>query len=107
MRQEATSFSAAVTERQRRPSRTGWLLLSPVILWAIAFVIAPAIIMFVYSFARRGTLGGVVLGFTLENYASVADPVYLQIVIRSIVYAAITTTLCLAAGYPVAYLIGR
>jgi spermidine/putrescine transport system permease protein len=107
MRQEATGFGAAVTERQRQPGRAGWLLLSPVVLWAIAFVIAPAIIMFVYSFARRGTLGGVILGFTLENYAAVLDPVYLQIVIRSILYAAITTALCLAAGYPVAYLIGR
>jgi spermidine/putrescine transport system permease protein len=107
MRQEATSFTAAVTERQRLPGRAGWLLLSPLIAWAIAFVIAPAVIMLVYSFARRGTLGGVILDFTLENYASVLDPVYLQIVIRSIIYAAITTALCLAAGYPVAYLIGR
>jgi len=107
MRQEATSFSAAVTERQRLPGRAGWLLLSPLIVWALAFVIAPAVIMLVYSFARRGTLGGVVLGFTLENYASVLDPVYLQIVIRSILYAALTTLLCLAAGYPVAYVIGR
>jgi spermidine/putrescine transport system permease protein len=107
MRQEATRFSAAVTERQRLPGRAGWLLLSPLIAWAVAFVIAPAVIMLVYSFARRGTLGGVILGFTLENYASVLDPVYLQIVIRSILYAAITTLLCLAAGYPVGYLIGR
>jgi spermidine/putrescine transport system permease protein len=107
VRQEATRFSAAVTERQRRPGRAGWLLLAPVVLWAVAFVIAPAIIMLVYSFARRGTLGGVVLGFTLENYASVLDPVYLQIVIRSILYAGVTTIICLAAGYPVAYLIGR
>jgi len=107
MRQEATSFRAAVTDRQRLPGRAGWLLLSPLIAWAVAFVIAPAIIMLVYSFAHRGTLGGVILGFTLENYASVLDPVYLQIVIRSIVYAAITTGICLAAGYPVAYLIGR
>ncbi len=35
------------------------------------------------------------------------DPVYLRIVIRSIIYAAITTGVCLGAGYPVAYLIGR
>ena len=70
-------------------------------------MVAPAVIMLVYSFARRGTLGGVVLDFTLENYAGVVDPVYLQIVIRSIVYAGITTLLCLCAGYPVAYLIGR
>jgi spermidine/putrescine transport system permease protein len=106
VRQEATSFEAAAGSR-RPPGRTGWLLLSPLILWAVAFVVAPAVIMLVYSFGRRGTLGGVVLGFTLENYASVADPVYLQIVIRSILYAGITTVICLAAGYPVAYLIGR
>jgi spermidine/putrescine transport system permease protein len=106
MRQEATSFTAAAGPR-RPPGRTGWLLLSPLIVWAVAFVIAPALIMLVYSFARRGTLGGVVLGFTLENYAGVFDPVYLQIVVRSILYAALTTMLCLAMGYPVAYLIGR
>ena len=76
-------------------------------LWALAFVVAPALIMLIYSFAQRGTLGGVVLGFTLESYRSVVDPVYLQIVTRSIGYAALTTAICLAAGYPVAYLIGR
>ena len=63
--------------------------------------------MLVYSFAHRGTLGGVILGFTLENYAGVLDPVYLRIVIRSIVYAAITTAAVSGVGYPVAYLIGR
>jgi spermidine/putrescine transport system permease protein len=107
MRQEATSFTAAQLGSQREPGRAGWLLLAPLVLWALAFVIAPALIMLVYSFATRGTLGGVVLGFTLENYAGVLDPVYMQIVIRSIVYALITTVLCLAMGYPVAYLIGR
>ncbi len=106
MRQDATSFSAAAGA-QRAPGRIGTLLLFPLIGWALAFVVAPAAIMLVYSFASRGTLGGVVLDFTLENYAGVSDPVYLQIVIRSIFYAFLTTVLCLAAGYPVAYLIGR
>jgi spermidine/putrescine transport system permease protein len=85
----------------------GWLLLAPLVLWALAFVVAPAVIMFGYSFAHRGTLGGIVPGFTLENYAGVLDPVYLRIVLRSIGYAAVTTAICLAAGYPVAYVIGR
>ena len=107
MRQEATAFAAAASPSQRRPGAAGWLLLSPLILWALAFVVAPAVIMLVYSFARRGTLGGVVYDFTLENYAGVLDPVYLRIVVRSLVYAGITTAICLAAGYPVAYLIGR
>jgi spermidine/putrescine transport system permease protein len=84
------------------------LLLLPLVVWALAFVVAPAAIMLVYSFLERGTLGGVTWGaVTLENYAGVGDPVYLRIVVRSIGYAALTTVLCLAAGYPVAYLIGR
>jgi spermidine/putrescine transport system permease protein len=103
----APSTTTAATGSQREPGRVGWLLLAPLVAWAVAFVIAPALIMLVYSFAHRGTLGGVTLGFTLENYANVLDPVYLKIVIRSIWYATITTALCLAAGYPVAYLIGR
>ena len=107
MRQEATGFSAAAAGPRRSPGRAGWLLLAPLVLWVLAFVLAPALIMFVYSFAERTPLGGVVLAFTLDNYAGVADPVYLRIVIRSIVYAGITTVICLAAGYPVAYLIGR
>jgi spermidine/putrescine transport system permease protein len=64
--------------------------------------------MGVYSFLERGTLGGVRWdALTLENYAGVGDPVYLRIVLRSVGYAALTTVICLLAGYPVAYLIGR
>jgi spermidine/putrescine transport system permease protein len=102
---QATGVATTTTGQGKLPGRIGWLLLSPLIVWAIAFVVAPALIMAVYSFGERGTLGGVVLAFTLENYAGVGD--YLPIVIRSIVYAGITTVICLVAGYPVAYLIGR
>src|SRR5262245_11234535 len=107
MPQGTTAFAATVTGRQRPPGRTGGLLLAPLLGWVVAFVVAPAAIRLVYSFLRRGTLGGVIWEFTLDNYAAVADPTYLTIVIRSIVFATITTLLCLGAGYPVAYLIGR
>jgi spermidine/putrescine transport system permease protein len=107
MRQEATGFSAAAAGPRRAPGRIGWLLLTPLMLWVLAFVLAPALIMFVYSFWERTALGSPVPAFVLDNYAGVLDPVYLQIVVRSILYAGITTVICLAAGYPVAYLIGR
>lgn len=107
MPQEPTAFPVTVTGRQRPPAGIGWLLLAPLLAWVVAFVVAPTAIMLVYSFLRRGTLGGVVWEFTLDNYTAVADPTYLTIVIRSIVFAAITTVLCLAMGYPVAYVIGR
>jgi spermidine/putrescine transport system permease protein len=106
VRQDATRF--ATSHGERPPGRAAWLLLAPLIAWAAAFVVAPALIMLVYSFGQRGALGGVSFTtLTLENYAGVLDPVYLRILIRSLVYAAITTVLCLAAGYPVAYWIGR
>jgi spermidine/putrescine transport system permease protein len=100
-------ISPATTGQGKPPGRTGWLLLAPLVAWAVFFVVAPALIMLVYSFLQRGTLGGVVYEPTLANYAGVGDPVYLQIVFRSIGYAAVTTIICLLAGYPVAYLIGR
>jgi len=104
---QAATVASATTGQGKPPGRTGWLLLAPLVAWALAFVVAPAVIMLVYSFASRGTLGGVVYDFTLDNYRSVGDPVYLQIVFRSIGYAALTTAICLLSGYPVAYLIGR
>jgi spermidine/putrescine transport system permease protein len=106
MRQEATAI-AAPTGRQKAPSVTAWLLVAPLFIWVAAFVVLPTAIMLVYSFCERGTLGGVVFNFTLRNYVGVLDQTYLQIIIRSIVFAAITTALCLVMGYPVAYYVGR
>lgn len=106
MRTEATRAGVPVG-LQKPPGTIGWILLAPLVLWVLVFVVAPAAIMLVYSFGRRGTLGGVVLDFTLDNYAAVLDPTYLQIVVRSILYAGLTTLICLAAGYPVAFFIGR
>jgi spermidine/putrescine transport system permease protein len=107
MRQETTRIAAPAQGPRRSPGRAGWLLLSPLLAWIALFVIAPTAIMLVYSFGRRGTLGGVVLGFTLDNYAAVLDPTYLQILVRSVLYSGLTTAICLIVGYPVAYYIGR
>jgi spermidine/putrescine transport system permease protein len=104
---QATGVATTTTGHGKPPGRIGWLLLGPLIVWAVLFVVAPALIMLVYSFAKRGALGDVVFAFTLENYKGVGDPVYLQIVIKSALYAGLTTVICLLAGYPVAYLIGR
>ena len=108
MRQERTSFSEAANAGSRRPPGVaGWLLLGPLLVWLAAFVVAPAAILLVTSVGRRGTLGGVELGFTLESYARAFDPTYLAIALRSVVYAALTTALCLVLGAPVAWKMGR
>lgn len=106
MQTSAVTF-AAPAGHQRPPSRAAWLLIAPLLLWLALFVVAPTLIMLVYSFCTRGTLGGVVFRFTLENYAAVFDPTYLRIVVRSLLFAALTTGICLLTGYPVAYYVSR
>jgi spermidine/putrescine transport system permease protein len=77
------------------------------LIWLAFFVVAPTGILLMYSFCTRDALGQVVYDFSLGNYARVLDPTYLKIFLRSIGYAAVTTLLCILAGYPVAWCIGK
>ncbi|WP_437927605.1 ABC transporter permease [Sorangium sp. So ce291] len=103
----ATGQIVELQGAQRRPGVRGWLLLAPLLLWLVAFVVAPTAIMLVYSFCERDELGQVVFRLSLSSYARVLDATYVKILRNSIGYAAITTAICLVAGYPVAYFIGR
>ncbi len=79
------------------------ILLSPVIFWLLIFFFLPLISVFIYSFLKRGTYGGIEAHFTLENYQRFFDPIYLRILWRSISTALVCTTICLLVGYPFAY----
>lgn len=99
----------------RRPGVIGWLLMVPMALWLAAFVIAPTVILAVYSFCQRDELGQIVYQFTWENYHRIFfdedtgrfGTTYFTVFVRSIVYAALTTLACLVIGFPVAWFIGR
>lgn len=99
--------SPFATSDRHRPGWVAALLIAPMVLWLLAFVVAPTAILLVYSFCQRDEIGGVVFSFTLENYQRVFDPVYLRIFLRSIGYAALTTAICVVVGYPAAYFIAR
>jgi spermidine/putrescine transport system permease protein len=75
--------------------------------WLLLFVVAPTFILFVYSFFRGTGVSEVRGTFTLDNYRRAIGSVYLDVLLRSIAYAGLTTALCLLVGYPVAYHIGR
>lgn len=79
------------------------LLLSPSLFWLIVFFILPLLIVFVYSFLKRGPYGDIHWEFNLQNYVRFFDPLYLKIFLRSFKIAGITTVLCFLLGYPVAY----
>lgn len=82
-------------------------MILPVIAWLTLFVVIPALILLVYSFCDRDEHGEIVYSFTLANYRQAFEPVYWTIFRRSIIYAFITTLICMIAGYPVAYFIAR
>jgi len=92
----------------------GWLLIVPMLLWLAAFVVLPTLILAIYSFCERDELGQVVYHFSSENYRRIFideegkfGTTYVTVFARSIFYAGLTTMICLVAGYPVAWFIGR
>jgi spermidine/putrescine transport system permease protein len=91
----------------RRPEGQAWALLAPGALWLLLFFLVPILIMLVYSLMPRGIYGGVDRGFTLEHYTRFFDPLYLDVLRRTFVWAFACTVICLLLGYPVAYVIVR
>ncbi len=84
-------------------------MLAPLAAWLALFVVLPTILLVVISFCQRtpDALGGIVYDFTWENYQRAFEPLYLKVLWSSILYALLTTLLCLLIGYPVAYCIAR
>ena len=113
--------------RHRRLAR--WLISGPPLLYLILFFAIPSLIMAFAAFRFPGDYGGLLplVGadetgatrllvnsenwhdfLTLENFARFfEDPVYIELFIKSFWYAGITTLVCLALGYPLAWLIAR
>ncbi len=101
------SASVPAAAGRRQPGWVAWLLLSPMLIWLLLFVVVPTLILFVYSFCQRDELGRLVYSFTLENYRRAFEPTYVRVFVRSVGYAALTTGLCVAIGFPVAWTIAR
>lgn len=81
------------------------ILLGPAFTWWAVFLVVPVVLILAYSFFERGTYGGVVPTFTLDNFARALDPLYLRVLVFSVRVALIATIVALLIGYPAAYLI--
>lgn len=84
------------------------LLVGPGIAWLLLFFAVPLAIIFVVSLGERDRFGGVLLDqLGPGNYLRALAPEFLPTVANSLRYAAATTVLSIAIGYPVAYWISR
>lgn len=92
-------------------------LLGPVTLFLGVFFLIPLLTIALYSILTPGLYGGVEWAFYHWNYGrifgwadgidEVFEPVYLQILARSLGLALTTVLLCLAICYPVAFWVAR
>lgn len=89
----------------RRPTLGAWSLVLPGAFWLGLFFVVPMLLMLGVSFMPRGIYGGVEPGFTLEHYRRFADPLYLQVLGRTVGWSLLATAACLLLGYPVAWVI--
>lgn len=91
----------------RRDKRFAFLLKLPMYLWTILFVLVALLYIIGLSLMSRGELVGVRDEFTWSNYARLADPQYLQVLLNSLKLAGLTTLICILIGYPFGYLMAR
>src|ERR1700676_1203317 len=80
-----------------------WIVSAPPILWVGIFLLLPYALMFAHSFwvVRDGMIAH---EWNLQNYAKLfQNPVYLEVLFRTMRIAAAVTLLSLLLGYPLAY----
>ena len=77
-------------------------LASPYILWVALFTIIP-LGMLLYN-GITITDGGTVR-LSLSNFEKALEPIYIQMMVRSFYYAAVSTIICLILAYPLAFIL--
>jgi len=76
----------------------------PPLLWVTIFLLIPYAILFCYSFWSVSSLQVILHTWTLQNYVQlIRNPIYLQVLFRSMRIAASVTLCALLLGYPLAY----
>ena len=79
----------------------------PYVFWITVMILAPMLLIVLYAFTESGN-EVLTFRFTLDNFVRfVSDSVFLAVLWRSLYIAIITTVICVALGYPIAYVIAQ
>ena len=97
---------------QQNLTKRGLFFLGAGMLWLMAFLVLPGLVLIVVSFATRGAYGQLEWLFTIENYKRLAGfslfgwtADYIMIVFRSVWVALITTLISVVLSYPLSFFI--
>ncbi len=83
------------------------LLLAPSGIWLVLLLVLPTLIIVELSLVPGIRPGDIVNPSGFANYIQILDPLYLQVIKRSLFFSFNTTLICLAVGFPVAYWIAQ
>lgn len=89
-------------EDWKRAKRPFALIFLPPAAWLILFFVVPLAVIWAYSFGQNAGPTTIDISGTFRNYARAADPVYVEIFVKSLWMAGLTTLICLIVGFPVA-----
>ncbi|MGF7162307.1 spermidine/putrescine transport system permease protein [Rhodoligotrophos appendicifer] len=73
--------------------------------WLLVFFLVPLAIVWTLSFGEKTSIVDIAVTWTTQNYARALEPIYLEIIWKSVWISAFATALCLAIAYPIAFLI--
>lgn len=74
----------------------------PYLIWTAIFVLIPLVLIVYFSFRTEGPNGVV---FSLDSYKRFFDPLYMEVLYRSVKLAFITTVICVVFAYPLAMIL--
>ncbi len=74
----------------------------PYIIWSTIFIVIPLLLVLIYGITTD--IDGQMV-FSLENFSKFFDPLYFNILYKSLKLAVISTIICLVLGYPFAYIL--
>jgi spermidine/putrescine transport system permease protein len=78
------------------------VLLTPPLLWLLVFFAVPVAIVLAFGFAQSNAQGEIIARFTLKHFRQALDPLYFTVLVRSLVYAGISTLVTLLLAFPAA-----
>ena len=71
------------------------ILLLPVIIYSVLLIALPILYIFVISFFKSDSYGGMIKTFTLSNYIDLFNESYIKVFLQSGIIAVITTIICI------------
>ncbi|NRB08184.1 MAG: ABC transporter permease [Richelia sp.] len=99
--------SESLRALRKHRSTLNWLqpllLLSLPGIWLLLLLVLPTLIILELSLVPGIRPGEIVNPSGLDNYIKILDPLYLQVIWRTLFFAVGTTIICLICGFPIAY----